>query len=382
MGLAFFGLLLALPATVGARSYSLDRVFVDARVDPDGSLWIDETRTYTFDGRYSWAELTLPLDRVGSVSEFSLSEEDRPFAPGTDEEPGTYQLESSDDKLHVRWHYEAEDETRSFRLRYRISNAVMVHPDVAELNFQFVGELNPQAIGAVEVDLALPEAAVFDEVRAWAHGPLHGQVGFRESGRLSFTVAPLPGRQIWEARVTFPTGWMESDPSRESDGAALPRIMAEEDGWARDANAQRVQDLEAAQEREESNRVAGQVGGVLAFVGLLTVFFGYLTAGRAYPVHYRQTIDSTLPEESPALVSHFYHGKQVHGAALGATLFDLARRGIVSLEQDPTKKKWYEPGPNFTIRLDRQAYERQRGQLQPYESSVIAFLLRGGCAGG
>ena len=43
MGLAFFGLLLALPATVGARSYSLDRVFVDARVDPDGSLWIDET---------------------------------------------------------------------------------------------------------------------------------------------------------------------------------------------------------------------------------------------------------------------------------------------------------------------------------------------------
>ncbi len=149
MGLAFFGLLLALPATVGARSYSLDRVFVDARVDPDGSLWIDETRTYTFDGRYSWAELTLPLDRVGSVSEFSLSEEDRPFAPGTDEEPGTYQLESSDDELHVRWHYEAEDETRSFRLRYRISDAVMVHPDVAELNFQFVGELNPQAIGAV-----------------------------------------------------------------------------------------------------------------------------------------------------------------------------------------------------------------------------------------
>ncbi len=151
--------------------------------------------------------------------------------------------------------------------------------------------------------------------------------------------------------------------------------MAEEDGWARDANAQRVQDLEAAQEREESNRVAGQVGGVVALGGLLTVFFGYLTAGRAHPVHYRQTIDSTLPEESPALVSHFYHGKQVHGAALGATLFDLARRGIVSLEQDPTKKKWYEPGPNFTIRLDRQAYERQRGQLQPYESGVVAFLF-------
>ena len=126
-GLAVLGLVWVVSQTVGARSYSLDRVAVEARVDRDGSLWIDETRTYTFDGRYSWADFRLPLDRVGSVSEFSLSEGDRAFAPGTDEAPGTYQLETSDDELYVRWHYSAEDEGRSFRLRYRISDAVTRH---------------------------------------------------------------------------------------------------------------------------------------------------------------------------------------------------------------------------------------------------------------
>ena len=193
---------------VGARSYSLDEVVVSARVDRDGSLWIDETRTYTYDGRYSWAEFRLPLDRVGRVSDFSLTEGDRAFAPGTDDAPGTYRLESSDEEMHVRWHYAAEDETRSFRLRYRISDAVDLHADVAEIHYQFVGVINPQAIGRVTVELELPRAAAFDEVRAWAHGPLNGRVELQDSGRLSFDIAPLPAREMWEARATFPVDWM------------------------------------------------------------------------------------------------------------------------------------------------------------------------------
>ena len=143
---------------------------------------------------------------------------DRAFTPGAEEAPGTYQLEASADELYVRWHYVAEDETRSFRLRYRISEAVTSHPDVAEFYFQFVGEINPQMIGSVEVDLALPDAAVFDEVRAWAHGPLHGRVDHQDSGRLSFTVSPLPARQRWEARVTFPWRWCAETSVRRGPG--------------------------------------------------------------------------------------------------------------------------------------------------------------------
>ena len=114
------GALLTISQAVSAKSYSLDRLTVRSRVERDGSLWIDETRTYTFDGSYSWADFRLPLDRVGSVSEFSLSEGDRVFQPRLSGEPGTYVLESSPSEMYVKWHFTAEDETRSFRLRYRI----------------------------------------------------------------------------------------------------------------------------------------------------------------------------------------------------------------------------------------------------------------------
>lgn len=73
-----------------------------------------------FNGSYSWADFRLPFDRVGSVNEFSLSEGDRAFQPEATEEPGTYELESGPSQMYVKWHFTAEDETRSFRLRYRI----------------------------------------------------------------------------------------------------------------------------------------------------------------------------------------------------------------------------------------------------------------------
>ena len=361
---------------VGARSYSLDEVVVSARVDRDGSLWIDETRTYTYDGRYSWAEFRLPLDRVGRVSDFLLTEGDRAFAPGTDDAPGTYRLESSDEELHVRWHYAAEDETRSFRLRYRIGDAVDLHPDVAELYYQFVGVINPQAVGRVAVELELPRAAEFDEVRAWAHGPLHGRVEFQDSGRLSFDVAPLPAREMWEARVTFPVDWMAAAAAAAAAGdPMLDRIRAEEEAWARDANARRERARAAAQERAASNRTAGRIAGGLAVLGLLTLFLGHLRAGRVRQVDYHQRIDSTLPEEAPALASYLYHARQVNGDALGATLFDLARRGFVRIEQDRQPKKWYESGAPFTIRLDRKAWRTRSGTLQRYERSLVEFLF-------
>ncbi len=278
------GLLVAVSQVVDARSYTLDAVTVVARVEPDGSLWIAETRTYTYDGRYSWADFRLPLDRVGSLSEFSLSDGDVQFVPSGGEEPGTYTVESSAEEFYVRWHYVAEDERRSFQLSYRISDAVRRHADVAELYYQFVGAINPQAIGRVHVDLELPQPATFGEVRAWAHGPLHGRVDFEASGRLAFDVTSLVPNQMWEARVTFPRTWVPVGAPAVSGGPALDRILAEEDAWAREANDRRERDQLAEAKRAHNAGTARQLSGALAGLGLLTVVVGYLKAGRAHQV--------------------------------------------------------------------------------------------------
>ncbi len=67
-------------------------------------------------------------------------------------------------------------------------------------------------------------------------------------------------------------------------------------------------------------------------VGWLTVVVGYLKGGRTGPVPYTQTVDANVPTEPPALASYVYYTKQVQGGALGATLFDLPRRGVLDIE--------------------------------------------------
>jgi uncharacterized membrane protein len=357
---------------VFAKSYSLDRVDVAARLETDGSLLIEETRTYTFSGSYAWADFRLPLDRVGTVSDFSLSEGSRVYSAGFDETPGSYVLEVDSGQMYVKWFYRANDETRSFKLRYRISDAVRVYADTAEFYFQFVGAINPQRIGRVSVVLALPERASFGPVRAWAHGPLWGTVEFRDTGRIGFDVAPLPERQMWEARVIFPREWVTV---AGSSSPMLDQILAEEDAWARDANAERERVSENAEQARELNRLAGWGAPGLVAVGLFVVLLGYLKAGRAHPIAYYQETDMSVPQEPPAIVSYLYYGKQVHGAALGATLFDLARRGLLSIVPDVEPRKWWQSSARFTIQLNARERERQSAELATYETSLIDFLF-------
>ena len=156
------------------------------------------------------------------------------------------------------------------------------------------------------MEVALPEPAVFGEVRAWAHGPLHGRVDFEASGRLAFDVAPLPARQMWEARVTFPAEWVSVDAPAVFCEAALDRILAEEDAWVREVNGRRERDRVATLESAANNRTAGQLSAAMAVLGLLTVVMGYLKAGRAHPVPYTQRVDANVPAESPAIASYFY----------------------------------------------------------------------------
>jgi len=69
--------------------------------------------------------------------------------------------------------------------------------------------------------------------------------------------------------------------------------------------------------------------------------------------------------------------KQVRGAALSSTLFDLARRGIIELEQiPPTSNKWWSSNkPEFLLKKVPEKFQEAGGQLQDYESDLIHFIF-------
>lgn len=81
----------------------------------------------------------------------------------------------------------------------------------------------------------------------------------------------------------------------------------------------------------------------------------------------------------PALVSYLLNSREVTGAALVATLLDLARRGFLSLREEQVQKKRFLGGIKTATeyRWDRKPVvsEEEVSRLAPFEDSLLRFIF-------
>ncbi len=380
---AFFVLTLLLvivPVRLGfAKSYSIDRIEINARIDGDGSLWISESRRYHFQGSFSWADYELPLQQLGPVSDFLLSENGHEYRQQDGNLPGTYAISSDEDRFYVRWNYRASHEQRTFTLRYRVADVVRRYRDVNEFYYQFVGKANQTSIGRVEVVLALPQPADTSQVRAWAHGPLHGQLAF-ENGMIRLWVAPLPRGNWWEVRVIFPRDWVTGG-RQPIDRTMREAIFAEERLLAETANAKRLALQRKIEFREQHQSQAVPASMILAVIGFAALLLLYSRYGQSYPVPGQGRIASEIPQDlSPAVVSYLYSNGQMGAGAMIATIFDLARRGYLQLQETIQEKKILFGTFRkkiYTLQLMTDKYEQDKNDLAAHEREMVDFLFSG-----
>lgn len=174
----------------------------------------------------------------------------------------------------------------------------------------------------------------------------------------------------------MPPTWVPA-ASRRIAQNRLDEILAEEKRWARQANLEREQQAQEKLEREEMARKLGPVATGLSVIAFLSVAFFYWKEGRSVSVPYSQKVDASIPDQhSLALTSVLYRKKQVSGEALAATLFDLARRRILTIVEVEKRRKWWHDGHTpFEIRLDGENLKRQSDSLEDYETSLIEFLF-------
>lgn len=302
------------------KSFVFTRVGIEATVAPDGSLGIVESRTYAFDGQFSWATYRLPLWRHLRIREIRVADERGPYVLSPSGRPGTYQVSRDDEAVLIRWAFRAADESRTFIFGYVIDDVVTVYDDVAELYWKFIGTGWDRPSQDVRVIVGLPGRLRADQVRVWAHGPLHGAVR-RIDGGAVLTIRDLAPSTMVEGRIVFPKDAVPQARGRQA-GVALPRILREEGAWAEQANRARF-------------RQRALLGGlsalpILALGGWLAL---YLRFGRE-PVpappegYYRE-----LPADyTPAELGVLWRFGSVQPADFTATVLDLARRGYVNVE--------------------------------------------------
>ncbi|MGM0653654.1 MAG: DUF2207 domain-containing protein, partial [Bacillota bacterium] len=331
--LAFIAVTLLSPAGAGAddRSFYFPEVVIEAEIKPDGSMEVVEDRTFSFDGHYQGAWQYIYLKHNAEIRDVRVSESGQPYEEmpiGTQDVPDIFYVDYKQDHVYIDWSFEAQDENRTFTISYTVDKVVLVHQDVAELYWQFIGDEWGERTSYAKVTLTLPEGATQEQIRAWGHGPLQGDVTVVSPTTVTWEVENLPARTFLEGRVAFPPELVPQS-SNFSGKEGLPGILEDEEQWAREANLQRMK-----------GRIDYILGPLLA-IGMLIYLIVISRKAKRSRDAYKGDYYRELPGDyTPAEAGYLVRFKRNTPEDFTATLMDLARRGHLKLEEYEGEKGW------------------------------------------
>ncbi len=367
------GILLAFPLLADdSRRYEFEKLNITAEVLVDGSILVTEERTVDFQegefhGLYQW----IKTERGLVIDEIVVEEKGQPyeFNPGSTYGPaGTYLAQKEADQIYIDWSFDATaPQLRTFVLKYRVLNAVKLYSDVAELYYQFIGDEWEKPVQQVSVNLLLPAGAQKSEIRAWGHGPLHGEVQIENSQHVNWQINPLPEKTFLEGRVTFPPQLVAEMRTMREHRERLPEILAEESAWAEQANRQR------------RAGIINIIGALLLLLGVVIYTVSlHIRYGREYRPEFVGDYFRELPVNfSPALAGYLWRFGKTETADLMAVILDLARRGYMRIEEYATEEGliFKKKGKGYYLIKNVEKCKEAKEQIKPSEEFILNFLF-------
>jgi uncharacterized membrane protein len=363
-----------------AKSFSIDRVRIEAQVMPNGDMTVTDTRTLSFSGTYHFVYWDLSTKRSdgievtgasgpaagdpASIVPYQLSQGGVGLATG---ELGTYGVAQQGDVVRVQLNFEVADATASFTVRYTAKGAAKRYTDTAQLYWQFVGADMAVEARDVSVTVRLPGGVRRDQVRAWAHGPLWGTVTIEPDASVLLKVDPLPPSTFVEGRILFPAAALSDAPPQP--GAMLQQALREEKSLADKANSER---------RRARIKVVlwGLIGVGIPLAALVLVLVLYMRYGREPETQFQAQYLRDIPQPSlpPALVAFIWNMGSVGADDATATLLDLANRKVIDLERVTVQKDGlFGHSESVTYRLT--LHDERLGELLAYEQDLCTFLF-------
>ena len=364
-----------------AKDFTITDVNIDAQVLPNGDLRVTDTRTLAFFGTYHFVYWDLSTKGSTGIKVTGASGPDpgnpyqtAPYKPsavpvvGTSTgEVGTYSTADQGSNVRVQLNFEFGDATTPFSVHYTALGAARRYTDIAELYWQFVGSDTAVPSQHVRVTVHLPAGVTHDQVRAWAHGPLSGNVSIEPDGSVVMTVDPLPASTFVEGRILFPAAALSK--AAPAGGVHLATALAAEKKWADEANRSRLW-------ARVKLALWSVVGAGLPVVALVLVVILYFKYGREPKPQFQAQYLREIPQPPlpPALVGFIWHMGSVARDGVTATLLDLVYRKVIDLEKVSVEKP-HLFGKGEAVSYKLTLHDEKLGELLPYEEQLVTFLF-------
>lgn len=366
-------LLLALTPTSAVfaqdKSVVVERRDGDVTVNKDGTVDVTETWVVNFQGGpFHYAYRSIPLNNISAVTFLGVSENGNAYERSGGVGPNTYDVQINQGERQITWYFPVtRDQTRTFVLQYRLSDALGVYDGGDQFWYQFVEAGRAYTISAAAVKVHLPSQFDPSQLVATTYMGVTdaGGAAVVDGQTIEFKGGPFPPDEAWEIRAQFPHGvvtqpvqpWQREQQARLEADARRARLTAQFSFYSLVSTLLLL------------------IGGGLA---LLVIWF---LRGRDQAAALPAEFLNAPPDEPPG------SGKVLTPALAGtlideeanirdvlSTLIDWARRGIIRIRALPQGGKTGDPNDDYV-------YERVGDTAPPlayeYERELMQKLFAG-----
>jgi hypothetical protein len=325
--------LLLFTTIFGRTAYEIESLDIVANIERDGSLEVEERVIYDI-GKINGILYNIDALGYGKFTDLQIFYEDdgefKQARNNTAPSEGNFTVSVDDGLYKIKLYAPSQDERKEFIFRYNLTRGVTVYRDIAQLNRKMVGKDWQNSIGNISVTVNLPENVKKDDIYAFGHGPLTGNIEILDGKSVRYTLNDYRPGEFLEVNLLFPKNILTSfNPLLMKNKSALKEILDMEGKLAKEAND--------ARKRAIIGFYLGRVVLVLAVAWwLFLVVFIYLKNSKRYKVeneygeYFRELPDDYSPSIAGTLVSRNLYPS---GRELFAMLLDLVRKGHLKLEE-------------------------------------------------
>lgn len=325
--------LLLFTTIFGRTAYEIESLDIVANIERDGSLEVEERVIYDI-GKINGILYNIDALGYGKFTNLQIFYEDdgefKQARNNTAPSEENFTVSVDDGLYKIKLYAPSQNERKEFIFRYNLARGVTVYRDIAQLNRKMVGKDWQNSIGNISVTVYLPESVKKDDIYAFGHGPLTGNIEILDGKSVRYTLNNYRPGEFLEVNLLFPKNILTSfNPLLMKNKSALKEILDMEGKLAKEAND--------ARKRAIIGFYLGRVVLVLAVAWwLFLVVFIYLKNSKRYKVeneygeYFRELPDDYSPSIAGTLVSRNLYPS---GRELFAMLLDLVRKGHLKLEE-------------------------------------------------
>lgn len=221
-----------------------------------------------------------------------------------------------------------------FYLEYIIKDMAISHLDVAEVGWNIFNSSFRESIHHLQVDIYLPSNNT--TLRAWAHGPLVGNIELDGKHHIQLTIDDLPAYTALDTRFVFDKNVLVL-PRKTTTVSALDYIVELETELAEKANEEREAAREQLEAEERHRKQMAMIFGgssIIWGIGLILLLrYVYKKYDKEYDSTFKTKYFRDFPADyNPSTVGYLFH-QNVSNNDLSACLLNLIYKKVVTFEK-------------------------------------------------